>query len=60
MAQDIGKALQELSKAIENNEAVESVVIKITLKKQKPSKASNPKETSSFHRQGTGGKPPFP
>ncbi len=27
MAQDIGKALQELSRAIENNEAVESVVI---------------------------------
>ena len=45
MAQDIGKALQELSKAIENNEAVESVVIKITLKKQKSSKASNPKES---------------
>lgn len=36
MAQDIGKALRELSKAIEDNEAVESVVIKITLKKQKP------------------------
>lgn len=35
MAQDIGKALQELSKAIENNEAVESVVIKITLKNAK-------------------------
>lgn len=45
MAQDIGKALQELSKAIENNEAVESVVIKITLKKQKYRKASNPKES---------------
>ena len=45
MAQDIGKALQELSKAIENNEAVESVVIKITLKKQKSGKASNPKES---------------
>ena len=59
MAQDIGKALQELSKAIENNEAVESVVIKITLKKQKSDKASNPK-ANSFHRQGTGGKPPFP
>ena len=43
MAQDIGKALQELSKAIENNEAVERVVIKITLKKQHPSKSSNPK-----------------
>ena len=42
MAQDIGKALQELSKAIENNEAV---VIKITLKKQKSGKASNPKES---------------
>lgn len=40
MAQDIGKALQELSKAIEDNEAVEKVVIKITLKKQKPDKAT--------------------
>lgn len=39
------KGLQELSKAIENNEAVESVVIKITLKKQKSDKASNPKES---------------
>lgn len=45
MAQEIGKALQELSKAIVDNEAVESVVIKITLKKQKTSKASNPKES---------------
>lgn len=42
-AQDIGKALQEIAKAIENNEAVESVVIKINLKKQKPNKA--PKES---------------
>lgn len=45
MAQDIGKALQELSKAVENNEAVESVVIKITLKKQESSKASETKES---------------
>ena len=45
MAQDIGKALRELSIAIENNEAVENVVIKITLKKQKPSKAISPKES---------------
>lgn len=39
MAQDMIKALQELAKAIENNDAVDSVVVKITLKKQKPSKA---------------------
>ena len=45
MAQEIGKALQELSKAIEKSEAVDSVVIKITLKKQKSSKAANPKES---------------
>ena len=36
---------QVIKKAIENNEAVESVVIKITLKKQKSDKASNPKES---------------
>ena len=46
MVQDIGTALQELSKAIEDNEAVENVVIKITLKKQKPGKASNLKESN--------------
>ena len=40
MQQDITKALQELAKAIESNEAVESVVLKITLKKPKSSKAS--------------------
>lgn len=59
MAQDIGKALQELSKAIENNEAVESVVIKITLKKQKPSKASNPKEkqVAFIGRERAGNRP---
>lgn len=44
MAQDIGKALRELSKAIEDNEAVESVVIKITLKKRKPKQ--NPDKAS--------------
>ena len=54
MAQDIGKALQELSKAIENNEAVESVVIKITLKKQKSDKASNPKESKQLSQAGNG------
>lgn len=43
-AQDIGKALQEIAKAIENNEAVESVVVKINLKKQKPSKAAQESE----------------
>ncbi|MFR7843727.1 MAG: hypothetical protein ACLU3U_12170 [Gallintestinimicrobium sp.] len=59
MAQDIGKALQELSKAIENNEAVESVVIKITLKKQKSGKASNPKESkvAFIGRERAGNRP---
>ena len=40
MEQDIGKALQELAQAIENKEAVESVV----MKKQKPSKATKESE----------------
>lgn len=38
--QDIEKALREIAKAIENNEAVQSVVVKINLKKQKPNKAT--------------------
>lgn len=37
---DIEKALREIAKAIENNEAVESVSVKINLKKQKPGKAT--------------------
>jgi hypothetical protein len=37
---NITKALQELAKAIENQNAVQSVRISITLKKPKPSKAS--------------------
>ena len=32
--QDIGKALREIAIAIENNEAVDSIVVKINLKKQ--------------------------
>ena len=45
MNSDMEKALQEIAKAIENNEAVESVVIKITLKKQKSSKAEKATES---------------
>ena len=37
---DIVKALQEIAIAIENNRAVESVKVIITVKKQKPSKAT--------------------
>jgi hypothetical protein len=40
---DIKKALQALANAIENQQAVESVKVTITLKKSKPSKA-NPKD----------------
>ena len=36
--QGIEKALQDLAKAVENNDTVQSVVVKITLKKPKPSK----------------------
>ena len=36
---DIKKALQEIAKAIENNDTVESVKVVVTLKKQKPCKA---------------------
>ena len=45
MSRDMEKALQDIAKAIENNEAVESVVIKITLKKQKSGKTSKPRES---------------
>ena len=38
---NITKALQDLAKAIENQDAVQSVRISITLKKPKPSKATN-------------------
>lgn len=38
--QDIEKALQEIAKAIENNESVQSVSVKINLKRQKPDKAA--------------------
>ncbi len=37
---DIVKALQEIAKAVENNEAVESIKVIITVKKQKPRKAT--------------------
>ena len=59
MAQDIGKALQELSKAIENNEAVESVVIKITLKKQKIRQGfkSQRKQIAFIGRERAGNRP---
>lgn len=40
MAQEIKKALQEIAKAIENNETVASVVITIKLQKQKTGKAA--------------------
>lgn len=40
MEQDMEKALQALAKAIKGNEAVDRVEVKIVLKKQKPSKAS--------------------
>ncbi|MGN0989490.1 MAG: hypothetical protein ACI4N6_04180 [Eubacteriales bacterium] len=39
-AKDIVKALQDIAKAVENNEAVESIKVTITVKKQKPSKAT--------------------
>ncbi len=38
--EEITKALRDLAKAIENQKAVESVRISITLKKQKSDKAS--------------------
>ncbi len=41
--EDITKALQDLARAIENQNAVASVKITITLKKQKPSKATDDK-----------------
>lgn len=40
---NITKALQDLARAIENQNAVESVKITITLKKQKSSKATDDK-----------------
>ena len=41
--EEIKKALQEIAKAVENNEAVTSIKVTITFKKQSTSKA-NPKE----------------
>lgn len=37
---EIKKALQDIAKAIENNESVQKVTVKIELQKQKPSKAT--------------------
>ncbi len=41
MNNEIKKALQDIAKAIEDNEAVTKVTVKIELKKQKPSKAES-------------------
>lgn len=38
---ELKKALQDIAEAIESNEAVESVKVTITIKKQKPSKATD-------------------
>ena len=37
----IAKALQDLAKAVESNDTVERVKVTITLKKPKPSQATN-------------------
>lgn len=42
---EITKALQDLAKAVENNEIVSSVSVKITLKKPKASKAKTKDDT---------------
>ena len=39
MQNDIKKALQDIAAAVENNESVEKVIVKIEIKKQKPNKA---------------------
>ena len=39
MSKDIEKALNDLAKAIKNNDAVEKVVVRIEIKKQKSNKA---------------------
>ncbi|MBR2908070.1 MAG: hypothetical protein IKC26_09950 [Clostridia bacterium] len=52
---EIKKALQDLADAIDNQDAVESVRITITLKKPKPSKAT-PKANNAF-KAGMGRKP---
>ena len=41
---DIEKALQDLIKAIESNEAVEKVTVTITLKRPKTGKAEKPEK----------------
>lgn len=38
--ENIEKALRDLAKAIENNESVQKVTVKIELQKPKPSKAT--------------------
>lgn len=40
MEDKVIKALQDIAKALENNEAVESIKVVITAKKQRPSKAN--------------------
>ena len=40
---EITKALQDLAKAVKSNDTVERVKVTITLKKPKPSKASDDK-----------------
>ena len=42
---DFKKALQDLAKAVESNDAVESVKVTITIKKPKPSKAEKKPST---------------
>lgn len=44
MEQEIEKALRAIAQAIEGNDAVKRVDVKITLVKQKPSKASESEE----------------
>lgn len=50
---DIKKALQEIAKAIENNDTVESVKVVVTLKKQ--SLARRPPKTINKSSTGRGG-----
>ena len=40
---EIKKAVQDIAKALENNESVEKVIVKIEIKKQKSSKAKEVK-----------------
>ena len=40
MGNELQKALEDLAKAVESNDTVQNVVVKITLKKPKPTKAA--------------------